>query len=221
MLVPYACRVVFRLASASTRSHAAISLETDTPTPIGIKHRSAITRIITFQSHCPSIVRFVLTAAACEGRITTYPRLCKANALHYVSSSPGTNSRQGSRSRRRVEGLGLLDEGLPHAQLLGDLRSWPSETLGHWPEVTVSGKCPRPPDLNFHFSDIAVFRPRGWLRPGNHYFSATATTPPDDGGGVLRRKPAIDGSPIRVRRLRLTGLPPGAHRRLGGYEQLM
>src|SRR5450759_5025785 len=40
----------------------AISLETDTPTPIGIKHRSAITRIITFQSYCPSIVRFVPTA---------------------------------------------------------------------------------------------------------------------------------------------------------------
>ena len=158
MLVPYACRVVFRPASASTRSHAAISLETDTPTPIGIKHRSAITRIITFQSHCPSIVRFVLTAAACEGRITTYPRLCKANALHYVSSSPGTNSRQGNRSRRRVEGLGLLDEGLPHAQLLGDLRSWPSETLGHWPEM-VSGKCPRPPNLNFHLYDNAVSQP--------------------------------------------------------------
>src|ERR1017187_9891953 len=63
MLVPYACSLVFRPASASTRSHAAISLETDTPTPIGIKHRSAITRIITFQSYCPSIVRFVPTAA--------------------------------------------------------------------------------------------------------------------------------------------------------------
>src|SRR5450759_2979477 len=62
MLVPYACSLVFRPASASTRSHVAISLETDTPTPIGIKHRSAITRIITFQSYCPSIVRFVPTA---------------------------------------------------------------------------------------------------------------------------------------------------------------
>src|ERR1039458_304280 len=62
MFVPYACSLVFRPASASTRSHAAISLETDTPTPIGIKHRSAITRIITFQSYCPSIVRFVPTA---------------------------------------------------------------------------------------------------------------------------------------------------------------
>src|ERR1035441_877022 len=62
MLVPYACSLVFRPASASTRSHLPISLETDTPTPIGIKHRSAITRIITFQSYCPSIVRFVPTA---------------------------------------------------------------------------------------------------------------------------------------------------------------
>jgi len=47
-------------ASASTRSHAAISLETDTPTPIGIKHRSAITRIVTFQSCCPSTVRLTI-----------------------------------------------------------------------------------------------------------------------------------------------------------------
>src|ERR1035437_9744301 len=55
-------RVIADLCLIPIGVGVSISLETDTPTPIGIKHRSAITRIITFQSYCPSIVRFVPTA---------------------------------------------------------------------------------------------------------------------------------------------------------------
>src|ERR1017187_8328536 len=55
-------RVIADLCLIPIGVGVSISLETDTPTPIGIKHRSAITRIITFQSYCPSIVRFVPAA---------------------------------------------------------------------------------------------------------------------------------------------------------------
>src|SRR5580700_10770642 len=50
MLVPYAWSLILRPASASTRSQAATSFDTEVPMPIGTTHRSAMTFIFTVYS---------------------------------------------------------------------------------------------------------------------------------------------------------------------------
>ncbi len=146
MLVPYACSLVFRPASASTRSQAATSLETDTPTPIGIKHRSAMTRIITFQSYCPSIVRLVPAAAGIAGH---HDRLASCAERDRSTCPVLTLRDQGRWLYRPRPGCDLVHPGVgPRQAAAGPPRRFPNPAIsldrlvGSRRTTQVWGFCP-------------------------------------------------------------------------------